>query len=91
MLGTDEVTFIATSDTLAGMTRTYHSLRETAEEVGMSRIYGGIHFLSGDLDGLAAGRAVGSYVAENFLLPAKKSELALRAAGQATERKEARR
>ncbi len=90
VLGTDEVTFTATSDTLAGITRTYHSLRVTAEEIGMSRIYGGIHFLSGDLDGLAAGRVVGSYVAENYLLPVKKSQLALGAADRARDGKEAR-
>lgn len=32
-------------------------------------IYGGTHFLSGDLDGLRLGQAIGHYVNDNFLLP----------------------
>jgi membrane-associated phospholipid phosphatase len=90
VLGTDEVTFTATSDTLPGVTRTYHSLRETADEIGMSRIYGGIHFLSGDLDGLAAGHAIGGYVATNFLQAVKKSDLALGASRKEKDGKEGR-
>jgi hypothetical protein len=90
VLGTDEVTFTATSDTLPGVTRTYHSLRETAEEIGMSRIYGGIHFLSGDLDGLAAGQAIGEHVAKNFVLPVKKSDIAQGMANRANGGKETR-
>ena len=42
---------------------------QAAEEAGMSRIYGGIHFLSANLNGLESGAALGGYVAENFLLP----------------------
>ena len=37
--------------------------------IGLSRIYGGIHFLSADLDGLNAGHHVGEYVFQNFLRP----------------------
>jgi hypothetical protein len=33
----------------------------------MSRIYGGIHFLSADLDGLAVGNRLGNYVFDSFL------------------------
>jgi hypothetical protein len=33
----------------------------------MSRIYGGIHFMSGNLYGLAEGAAVGDYVAQHLL------------------------
>jgi hypothetical protein len=36
----------------ARVARSYHSFQEAAEEIGMSRI----HFLSADLDGLAAGK-----------------------------------
>jgi hypothetical protein len=49
--------------------RSYSSFAATAEEIGMSRIYGGIHFLSGDLDGLSLGQAIGDYVNDHFLLP----------------------
>lgn len=76
VLGTDRITFTATSDTLPGVVRHYHSLRECVDEIGMSRIYGGIHFLSADLDGLEAGRSLADYVVKNQLQPVKKSGLA---------------
>jgi len=40
-----------------------------AAEAGMSRIYGGIHFMSANEHGLLCGAQLGGYVAENFLLP----------------------
>ena len=51
------------------MFRTYHSFHDTAEEIGMSRIYGGIHFLSSDLDGLKLGSEIGDYVVGRFFRP----------------------
>ena len=65
--GTDEITFSVGSDGLPGVTRTYHSFAQTAEEIGMSRIYAGIHTLSADQDGLVAGRELGGYVSRNYL------------------------
>jgi len=41
-------------------------LSEAALESGMSRIYGGIHFMSANLNGLRSGAAVGNYVFRNF-------------------------
>lgn len=70
---TDAVTFTASSDTLPGVTRTYHSFAEAADEIGMSRIFGGIHFLSADLDGLEAGRRLAQYVTGSFLRPFRPS------------------
>ena len=67
--GTDAVTFTVTSDSLPGVTRTFHSLATCADEVGRSRIYGGIHFESANRDGKASGRKVGDYVVANYLLP----------------------
>jgi len=67
--GTDHVTFTVGSDTLPTVFRTYHSFAETADEIGWSRIYGGIHFLSADLDGLDTGRKIGRFVMENLFLP----------------------
>ena len=48
--------------------RTYENFREAADESGMSRLYGGIHFMSANVDGLSAGRNVGNYVVQNFLV-----------------------
>ncbi|MEG4293833.1 phosphatase PAP2 family protein [Microcoleus sp. C2C3] len=48
--------------------RTYQNFSEAADESGMSRLYGGIHFMSANLDGLSAGRNVGNYVVQNFLV-----------------------
>lgn len=51
------------------VTRSFDSFTEAAEEAGISRIYGGIHFDFDNTAGLASGRAVGSYVAETLLHP----------------------
>jgi hypothetical protein len=41
--------------------RTFKSFHEAAEEAGISRLYGGIHFHSAIVDGLAQGRCIGAY------------------------------
>ena len=60
--GTGHIPFTVGSDTLPGVFRTYEGFEAAAEEIGMSRIYGGIHFLSADLDGLNAGHQIGDYL-----------------------------
>jgi len=47
--------------------RAFNSFSEAANEAGMSRIYGGIHFNSANEDGLEIGIKLGNYVADNFL------------------------
>ena len=47
--------------------RTYENFAQAADESGASRIYGGIHFASANVDGLSSGRNVGNYVVQNFL------------------------
>ena len=42
---------------------------DAAEEAGMSRIYGGIHFHSANVDGLQAGSNVGEWTVTHYLLP----------------------
>ena len=54
--------FTATSDALPGVTRSFRSFRVAADEAGVSRIYGGIHFSFDTRDGLARGRSIGRYV-----------------------------
>jgi hypothetical protein len=67
--GTDAITFNATSDALPGVVRAFHSLAECADEIGMSRIYGGFHFMFDNIYGKSTGKQVGDYVSANFLLP----------------------
>ncbi len=70
--GTDDIAF--TTDTESpflplGYTRDFSSFSEAAEEAGMSRIYGGIHWMSDNLDGAVLGESVGSYVFSNYFQP----------------------
>jgi hypothetical protein len=50
------------SDGLAGVTRAFPSFAAAAAESGFSRICGGIHFSTGNAEGLALGRAIGEHV-----------------------------
>jgi hypothetical protein len=68
-LGTDAITFPTISDSVPGVTRTFHSLAACADEVGMSRIYGGIHFEFANREGKRSGAKVAHYVLANYLLP----------------------
>lgn len=60
----DAQTFTVTGD---GRTREYTSLWAAAEEAGMSRIYGGIHWQFDNTAGLASGAGVGEWIAANGL------------------------
>jgi membrane-associated phospholipid phosphatase len=59
--------FRSTSDGLPGVTRAFTSFTQAADEAGISRIYGGIHFAFDNTAGLALGRSVGEYVVQNAL------------------------
>jgi len=67
--GTDAIPFTAHSDSLPGVIRSFTSFSQCADEIGMSRIYGGIHFSSANWEGKRSGRAIGGYVSANWLLP----------------------
>ncbi|MFI5455338.1 MAG: Ig-like domain-containing protein [Isosphaerales bacterium] len=62
----DNYSFTASSFGLPGVTRSYTSFEQAAEEAGMSRIYGGIHFLFSDTAALTAGSELGAYVLQTF-------------------------
>ena len=49
--------------------RHFRSFDQAAQEAGMSRIYGGIHFMSDNVYGLQVGNEVGHYVVQHELLP----------------------
>ena len=63
----DRQRFEATSSFLPGVTRRFSSFTQAAEEAGLSRIYGGIHFERAVTDGARLGRSVGRDVSR--LLP----------------------
>lgn len=67
--GTDAISFTAYSDSLPGVTRTFSSLAACADEIGMSRIYGGIHYGFDNLQGKLSGARVARYVVANWMLP----------------------
>jgi membrane-associated phospholipid phosphatase len=68
--GTDRVKFSSTSDGLPGVTRSFDSFHAAADEAGVSRIYGGIHWSFDNTDGLACGREIGEFVARRHFRPA---------------------
>jgi len=65
--GSDRIRFSVGSDDLPGVRRSYRSFSEAARESGLSRVYGGIHFMSANIHGLSTGAAVGMYVSWNLL------------------------
>lgn len=67
--GTDAVAFNTVSDGLPGVTRSFTSLSQAAEEAGQSRIYGGIHWQFDNTAGLASGRALADHVFFHRLTP----------------------
>lgn len=68
----DDTRFETTSDGLPGVTRRFGGFWAAAEEAGMSRIYGGIHWQFDNTDGLAGGKKVAEHVLENCLRPYKR-------------------
>ena len=65
--GRDDLQFTISSDTLPGVTRHFTSLKTAVDEIGMSRIWGGIHFHSADADGQELGRKVGDWTFDHVL------------------------
>jgi len=63
----DNVGFSVNSLGTPGVNRTFTNFNAAANEAGISRIYGGIHFNADNVDGLATGKSVGNYVLQNLL------------------------
>jgi len=64
----DDTTFATTSYTLPGVTRSFSSFTQAAEEAGRSRIYGGIHYEFTNQAGKVMGQQVGQAVLARFAL-----------------------
>lgn len=56
-----DIAFSNSSVGLPGVTRSFDNFIEAALEAGKSRIYGGIHFNSANVDGIETGRQVAEY------------------------------
>jgi hypothetical protein len=67
--GRDDIEFSVKSDGLPGAVRTFKSFSDARREVGMSRVYGGIHTMSDNLEGQKAGLKVGDWVFDNAIKP----------------------
>ncbi|WP_217385551.1 Ig-like domain-containing protein [Dolichospermum sp. UHCC 0259] len=65
----NNVSFTTNSLGIPGVDRQFDNFTDAANEAGISRIYGGIHFNSANVEGLATGRSVGNYVLQNLLAP----------------------
>ncbi len=61
--------FTIGSDDMPGYSRSFTSFAQAADEAGESRVVGGIHFQFDNTAGLLAGRQIGGYVSQSFLLP----------------------
>jgi hypothetical protein len=67
--GTDAITFYTTADGLPGVTRDYPGFSAAADEAGISRIYGGIHWPSANYQGQSCGFQIGRQVICYMLRP----------------------
>jgi hypothetical protein len=65
--GTDDIEFTVRSDGLPGAVRSYKKLSEARNEIGMSRLFAGIHVMSDNLEGQKAGTKIADWVFENAL------------------------
>ena len=67
--GTDDMELTVTSDGLPGAVRKFSKLSDVRREVGMSRVWGGIHVMSDNLEGQKAGLKVADWIFAHALLP----------------------
>ena len=67
--GTDDIEFSVTSDALPGSVRTFKKLSDAQKEAGMSRVWGGIHTISDNLEAQKAGVKIADWVMEHALTP----------------------
>ncbi len=96
----DNVSFTSTEVTLTGVTRSFTSFDQAAQEAGISRIYGGIHFEFSNLAGQEAGTALAQFdlgtfnlttdttpprIALDNVLPSGSSKTNVTITGQATD------
>ncbi len=62
----DNYAFTSSTLGLPGAVRSFTSFNQAAQEAGMSRIYGGIHFMSANKEGAKAGVSIANYVLDKL-------------------------
>jgi hypothetical protein len=67
--GTDDIEFSVTSDGLPGAVRSFKKLSDAQKEAGMSRVLGGIHTMSDNLEAQKAGVKIADWTWANALQP----------------------
>ncbi len=67
--GTSSLTFVDSSETGGVPDRAFTDIWDAANEAGLSRIYGGIHWSFDNTEGLACGDLIGDWVFANYLRP----------------------
>ena len=67
--GTDAIAFSVASDGLPGVIHTFKSLSDCRREVGMSRVWGGIHTMTDNIQGQKCGIQVADWTFANALQP----------------------
>jgi hypothetical protein len=67
--GTDEIPISVTSDGLPGVVHTFDRFSDAQREAGMSRIWGGIHTMTDNLQAQKAGVSIAEWVYAHELLP----------------------
>jgi hypothetical protein len=68
-LGSDRLDFTLSNASLPGVTRSFHSFSEAADEASASRIFAGQHFRYDEDAGQALGDGVGDFVVHDLLQP----------------------
>ncbi len=68
---TDDIEFTTTSDGLPGAVHTFKKLSDCRNEIGMSRLWGGIHVMADNVKGQEAGIQVADYVYDHALQPTR--------------------
>ncbi len=71
-IGTDDFEFSVTSDGLPGVVHSFKKFSDAQREVGMSRVWGGIHVMADNLEAQTMGMKVADWVFANALAPVSK-------------------